>query len=354
VIYRLTLHKDCFMDNKVIPVSKIDLSDINMEERHSIWKESISSLFDSVLKPEDQHKPFNATLTTCHLSSMLLTSVSSVQQHLNRERKLIAKDNLDHFLIKMYTQGSSSVQWGKNNHLNARSGDIFLLDLNQPIKSLASDFSCLSLIVPRDMLSAKLPKPERHHGRALPRETTLAKLLGEHLKTLHFSSQMLNDESSSIAEGLLSLTGSYFSHTPADESSPNVQVATRETIRRYIMNNLTDYDLTAASIAMHFKISRAYLYRLFDTENGIHHFILEQRLLRAFNQLSNPANRKLRIGQVAYDLGFNSESHFSRSFHRCFGMTPSDVRNAACNDNANEEDNILIDRRFKKWLLNLR
>jgi AraC-like DNA-binding protein len=340
------------MDKKVIPVSQIDLSDIPLKERHSVWKESISALFDSVLKPEDQHKPFNATLTTCHLSSMLLTSASSGRQHLNRERKLIAQDGLDHFLIKMYSQGSSSVQWGRNNTLNARTGDIFLLDLNQPIKSLASDFSCLSLIVPRTMLAMKLPKPERHHGRALPRETTLAKLLGEHLKTLHVSSQTPNDESSAIAEGLLSLTGAYFSHSPADGSCPDVQAATRESIRRYIMNNLADYNLTAESIALHFKISRAYLYRLFDAESGIHHFSLEQQLLRAFNQLSHSTDRKLRIGQIAYDLGFNSESHFSRSFHRCFGMTPSDVRNAVCN--ASEKDNILVDPRFKKWLLNLR
>jgi AraC-like DNA-binding protein len=343
------------MVNKILPISQVDLSGIDVKERHSVWKESISVVFDSVLKPEDQHKPFNATLTTCHLSSLLLTSASSKQQYFNRSRELIAKDGLDHFLMQMYIDGSTSGQWGKNNNSTVRSGDIFLLDLNQPIKSLASDFSCLTLIVPRSTIRAKLPEPELHHGRVLPRESILAKLLGEHFKTLCLSSQSLTgEEACSAAEGVVSLAGAYFSHTPVDESCRSVQIATRESIRRYIMENLTDCNLTAESIATHFKISRAYLYRLFDTGNGIHHFILEQRLLRAFDQLSNSAYSKLRIGQIAYDLGFNSESHFSRSFHSAFGMTPSDVRNSARINDAKEKDNIHIDRRFEKWILNLR
>jgi AraC-like DNA-binding protein len=343
------------MTNKTLPISQIDLSDIDIKERHTVWKESISVVFDSVLKQEDQHKPFNASLTTCHLSSMLLSFASSGQQYFNRDRKLIAKDNLDHFLIQMYTQGSTSGQWGKNNNSTVRSGDIFLLDLNQPIKSLASDFNCLTLIVPRSMICAKLSEPERQHGRVLPRESILAKLLGEHLKTLYFSSQTLSeDEAGSVAEGVLSLVGSYFNHTLTDDNCQKVQSVNRESIRRYIINNLTDYNLTADSIALHFKISRAYLYRLFDTGQGIHQFILEQRLLKAFNQLNNPANHRLRISQIAYDLGFNSESHFSRSFHRAFGMTPSNVRHSVRINHRQEQDNAHIDRHFEKWIVNLR
>lgn len=341
------------MNNKVIPISQIDLSAIDVKERHSVWRNSICVLFDSELKPEDQHQPFHGTFTACHLSSMLLTCASSTQQHLSRERKLIAKDGLDHFLIKMHIKGSSTGRWGGNNKLSVRSGDIFLHDLSQPIKYLASDFSCLSLIVPRSVIREKLTNPERHHGQVLRRETAAGRLLGDHLKTLYSLSQTPEDESYSIAEGVLSLATTYFNHAPADQNSDNVQLATRESIRRYIMNNLTDYNLTTESIAKYFGISRAYLYRLFDTGQGIHEFILEQRLLRAFNQLSNPASRKLRISQLAYDLGFNSESHFSRSFHRYFGMTPSNVRNAT-QVNHTREDQALIDRRFEKWLLNLR
>jgi AraC-like DNA-binding protein len=342
------------MDKNFIPSAHVDLSGIDIKDRYSVWKEKISVVFESALKPEDQHKSFNAELTTYHLSSMLLSSVSSVQQYFNRDRKLIAKDGLDHFLIQVYTAGSTSGQWSKHNSSTVRSGDVFLLDLSQPIQSLASDFNCLMLTVPRDMLSEKLPEPERQHGRLLPRENILAKLLVEHLKTLYFASSSLSaTETGSAAEGVLGLVGAYFNNISIDQNCQDVQSITRESIRRYILNNLTDLDLTTESIAAHFKISRAYLYRLFETGQGIHQFILEQRLLKAFRLLTHPANKQ-RIGQIAYDLGFNSESHFSRSFHRLFGMTPSDARQSALIDAMQEQDNKPEDKQLEEWLLNLR
>ncbi|MGZ5026938.1 MAG: AraC family transcriptional regulator [Methylobacter sp.] len=342
------------MNEKTIPTTHIDLSNVDMKKRYGVWKESVSVIFDSALKPEDRHKPFNATLTAHHLSSMLLSSVTSVQQYFNRDRKLIAKDGLDHFLVQLYTKGSTSGQWSRNNNSTMRSGDIFLLDLNQPIKSLASDFSCLTLAIPKNTIRAKLPNPERYHGRVLPRETGPGKLLGEHLKTLFDASQTLNNkEASAVAEGVLSLVGAYFNNIPVDDNCRHVRNATRESIRHYIINNLTDLNLTTESIAAHFKISRAYLYRLFETGQGIHQFILEQRLLKAYNQLTDPAN-KLRIGQIAYDLGFNSESHFSRSFHRTFGMTPSDAKQSAQSNERQGKNNSEPDEHLEKWILNLR
>jgi hypothetical protein len=61
------------MDNPIIvPVSKIDLDNVAAGDRFPIWKETISVGFESVLKPEDQLKPFFATLTTYHLSVVFL------------------------------------------------------------------------------------------------------------------------------------------------------------------------------------------------------------------------------------------------------------------------------------------
>lgn len=341
-------------NNKVIPTHKIDLSHTAIKERHIVWKESISTVFESVLRTEDQARPFNATLTSHHLSSLLLSHVTSGQQYFNRPLKLIARDGLDHCVIQLYLQGSTSGQWGRNNNSTVRAGDIFLLDLTQPIESFASDFSNLTMIVPRRLLAEKLPEPERYHGRILPRESVLAKLLGEHLKTLYCLPQTLsNEELSSIAEGVVSLTGSYFSQGMPDESCNHVQIATRESIRQYIIKNLSNPNLGPDGIAAHFRISRAYLYRLFDSSYGISHSILEQRLLEAFNQLNSPIGNTRRISQVAYDLGFSSESHFCRSFRRAFGMTPSEVRQQACSHHGQPEGNAAADQRVNGWVLSL-
>jgi AraC-like DNA-binding protein len=62
---------------------------------------------------------------------------------------------------------------------------------------------------------------------------------------------------------------------------------------------------------------------------GVARYILHRRLQRAFHALANPANRRLRIAEVASRVGFASESHFSRAFRSAFGLTPSDIRGAS-------------------------
>jgi AraC-like DNA-binding protein len=236
-----------------------------------------------------------------------------------------------------------------------RPGDIFLLDLTQPIESFAKNFDTLFFIVPRGMLFSKLPQLERLHGKVLPRESAVAKLLAAHIKTLYSVSHSLTEnEACSVAEGVVNLTGTYFNQTLIDEDCQHIQAATRESIRCYIIKNLGNPDLTAESIAHHFKISRAYLYRLFDSSEGITHYIYERRLLKAFNCLRTPGNSTMLISQIAYSLGFNSESHFSRSFRQFFGITPSEVRNNARTDCFQQNTNpITLNKVFEKWMLSL-
>jgi AraC-like DNA-binding protein len=59
---------------------------------------------------------------------------------------------------------------------------------------------------------------------------------------------------------------------------------------------------------------------------GVSNYVQEQRLGRAYAELSNPARDHRRIYEVAFDVGFSSEAHFSRAFRSMFGLSPSDVR----------------------------
>jgi AraC-like DNA-binding protein len=43
----------------------------------------------------------------------------------------------------------------------------------------------------------------------------------------------------------------------------------------------------------------------------------------------NPLYRNRGISAIAYDAGFGDVSYFNRTFRRRYGMTPSEVREAA-------------------------
>ena len=80
-------------------------------------------------------------------------------------------------------------------------------------------------------------------------------------------------------------------------------------------------DLSLDRLASHFMISRRHLTRLFRAEHGIsvHDYLIQVKIARA--QL------KLRVGEcvsnVAYDVGFDSPSHFASVFRQRTGYAPS-------------------------------
>jgi AraC-like DNA-binding protein len=58
-------------------------------------------------------------------------------------------------------------------------------------------------------------------------------------------------------------------------------------------------------------------------------FILESRLHVCKEALIDPAFQRLQISEIAFRWGFNSLSHFCRTFRQRYGASPGDVRRAA-------------------------
>jgi AraC-like DNA-binding protein len=66
---------------------------------------------------------------------------------------------------------------------------------------------------------------------------------------------------------------------------------------------------------------------LFETETqSFSEFVLAQRLALARRMLTDPRWIGRPISAIAFDAGFADLSHFNRTFRRCFGATPSEIR----------------------------
>ncbi len=87
--------------------------------------------------------------------------------------------------------------------------------------------------------------------------------------------------------------------------------------------------LSTEFIARHVSISDRHLERLFLAEIGISPstFALKLRLSNAYRLLETTRNS---IIDIAVQCGFQSSSHFSRSFRGAHGMSPSQVRKQVC------------------------
>lgn len=83
--------------------------------------------------------------------------------------------------------------------------------------------------------------------------------------------------------------------------------------------------ISVADVAKRVGISSLYLCRLFRRieASSLHQYVIWLRLNAAIEELADARS----LSDVAYSLGFAQHSHFSETFRRRFGRTPSAVRN---------------------------
>jgi AraC-like DNA-binding protein/ligand-binding sensor protein len=94
--------------------------------------------------------------------------------------------------------------------------------------------------------------------------------------------------------------------------------------RAYILANQADpIDLAKVARAMH--VSTFYFCKLFKKATGLTftEYLSRVRVEKAKHLLLNP---HLRISEIAYDVGFQSLTHFNRVFRQVVGQSPSEYR----------------------------
>jgi AraC family transcriptional regulator len=92
----------------------------------------------------------------------------------------------------------------------------------------------------------------------------------------------------------------------------------------FINDNL-GRDIALAEIAASVEMSPYYFARLFKQSTGLapHQYLLEQRVERAKVLLTETA---IPLAEIAYQLGFASQSHFTSLFRRLTATTPKAYR----------------------------
>ena len=115
--------------------------------------------------------------------------------------------------------------------------------------------------------------------------------------------------------------------TPAGGDSPYTTASVQGiAIRRFIEDNLPNFDLGVDMLRARFGLSRTALYEQFEAEGGVASYIRDRRLARAMRILAGlEGEGRRRISTVGYACGFGTEKMFSRAFRRRYGVNPSEV-----------------------------
>lgn len=94
--------------------------------------------------------------------------------------------------------------------------------------------------------------------------------------------------------------------------------------KEYIFEHQTE-ELSLAQVARAVNTSTFYFCKIFKKSTGINFtdYLSRVRIEKAKNLLLNP---NLRISEIAYEVGFQSLTHFNRVFKKILGQSPTEYR----------------------------
>lgn len=240
-----------------------------------------------------------------------------------------ANNDADNIALYISTGGQTQISMEGMDRVTFDAGGAFLTPTDCAGTALPSHQG-IDIVVPRQRLEGNILNLDRKLKQALP-DTPAMSLLAHYAYNLTREERTLSTELEQLAEThLTDLFVNLLGGTPdarhlADQRG--VRSARLVAIKQYIQHNLTQPQLSASLVAKQHQISERYLRALFADEHcRFSDYVLDQRLARAYQHLTDARLKHITISAIALDSGFEDLSWFNRAFKRKYQCTPTDAR----------------------------
>lgn len=279
--------------------------------------------------------PAQFDLTTRALNGLVFARISASPMHV---RNLIERATTDDLLVGLPLQGDVTVQ---DNHETVALGQskMMLLATDVPHQvDYHTPTNGFSLRIARRLIEPLVSNLADAVAKPFERNSQGMRLLLAYLRALDAEETIDAPETGHVVVthicDLFALALGASRDASAVAADRGVRAARLAAIKADILGNLARPDLSALSIAARHGVTRRYVDMLFEAEGiTFSEYVIAQRLARAHRMLSDPRFAHRSINAIALDAGFGDLSYFNRTFRRRYGVTPSDVRNAAKPEN---------------------
>jgi AraC-like DNA-binding protein len=205
-------------------------------------------------------------------------------------------------------------------------GDFALHDTTRPFHlTFDGDVVQTVLQMPRAALLPRLGASEYFTAVRIPGDTGIGGVLAPLLAALPtHATSICPGTRERFARNLLDILETALLPHGAHGSLSAEKTLTR--VKLWIEMHLGE-ELSAECIATSCKLSVRHLNRLFEHKgNSLMRYVWERRLARCHRDLIDPAMRRRSVGEIAFALGFNDLSHFSRTYKAHYDCSPRDAR----------------------------
>jgi len=148
----------------------------------------------------------------------------------------------------------------------------------------------------------------------------------EVLRKAYFSGRVISQKEHESAVKLLTIFAQHLAMVSnqvfiqQENSEPPVIAKARA----YIQEHQTE-EMTLSQVAKAVNMSSYYFCKMFKRVAGINFtdYVARVRIEKSKNLLLNP---NLRVSEIAFEVGFQSLTHFNRVFKKILGQSPTDYR----------------------------
>ena len=306
-------------------VTSFRFSTTDTDSPFDAWRSLLAILFDCTPAKTSLLSTFRSNLVVQHFGTFLLCRSFADGGRLRRSETRLAWDDLDHIVVSCLLSGGIALG---SPVRRLRSGDVAVIDLSSPARFAMAAADAMHVIVPRTALPTGVTSVAPVPCRIFARNTAIGIFLRGIIESLSQASHYFDAvEVTALGAYFPELLGWCLGPAPV-ASSAVAKGNLGKRLRRHIEENLNRTDLTSARLAREIGVSRSQLYRQFEASGGVETYIRSRRLRRCLQALADPRRADLRIGKIAYDMGFADEAHFSRLFRQTFGQSPRDIRAA--------------------------
>jgi AraC-like DNA-binding protein len=271
------------------------------------------------------------------LASIGLFRVAASANTMSRSRHDIVSGNDDTLHFSVLLRGSlQTAQQGRTAQLGP--GDMTVYDTGQPVVLHAEDdFDVLAMKLPRVMLGRDFnAKIARLTAVRIPGGTGLPRLAARFFcgTAAGLADGSIAQEDTDLAEHVIDLIRRLYLDLDASPAShPRSRRDLFIQAKAYVQAHLGDPSLNPEQVAKACFVSTRYLHRVFEGEGRtVSEWIRTERLEHCRRDLLDPALAHHSISNIATRWGLPSAPHFSRLFHRAYGVPPREFRQNGSGD----------------------
>ncbi|AON53785.1 helix-turn-helix domain-containing protein [Herbaspirillum seropedicae] len=230
--------------------------------------------------------------------------------------------------VQLTTSGRERFKIGDSG-VDVASGDLVVWTTDKAVQfEVMERLHKVTLMIPWSLMRDRFPERKQPPtGGKIESRTGVGSLLAVHLLALSNEIASLDQAvQGSVSRSTLELLGIALSgQLPSSTFGANAAMLRR--VQDYILQHLHEEDLNPTKVAEANHISLRYLYMLFQrSDTTVSEYILHNRLHACKQALTDPAFKRIQISEIAFRWGFNSTSHFCRTFKERYGAAPGDIR----------------------------